>query len=665
MENKKVKIINKIITWKLAILIGLLPLFFLPFISDFYDFNKNVLLFFFVFALLILWVFKIILAKEVKFKKSVFDLPILAVAGAFILSTIIAAPNKLETLWLPNGTGTVVALTILYFIMTNNIKKTAQIKLLGALIFSGVVLSLITIYQFIGLGEAFISNNSLFAFLKLKSWTPAGGLLPLATFLIVILVLLTTQFLTHFKRRSFSLPTIYYSLSIIFILAGLVISLYQLFNPVNKLLLLPLSTAWAIAVESFKNGKILLFGVGPKSFLDAFSQFRPSSYNLTPLWTIRFGSSNNFYLHSLTTVGLLGLASYLWLIGKVLKKRGPLVYFIPLSAIFLIFLFFPTNFLLLFVFYVLVALLVNDFPVREYTKQSRILPWTIFIPTLLLTVGCFYFIGRAYAAEIYFKRSLNSIAQNDGTNAYNHQAKAISLNPYHDVYRISYSQTNLLLADALARKSNLSDQDRQDITTLIQQSIGEAKTAVSLNKNKVINWENLANIYRQLINFAEGADQWTISTLHQTINLDPTNPELKLRLGGVYYALGNYDEAIRWFQQAVDDKVNFANGYYNLSATYKEKGDFKKAHEMMQITLDLIPTNSEDYQKARNELEELARRIPTEEASPSAVQSSEEIPTESPLIEPESLPSPVITPPIELLEEQAAPEINPAPEVTP
>jgi len=39
-----VKIINKIITWKLAILIGLMPLFFLPFTSDFYDFNKNILL---------------------------------------------------------------------------------------------------------------------------------------------------------------------------------------------------------------------------------------------------------------------------------------------------------------------------------------------------------------------------------------------------------------------------------------------------------------------------------------------------------------------------------------------------------------------------------------------------------------------------------------------
>ncbi len=660
-----IKILNKIITWLIIVLAGLIPLFFLPFTSDFYDFNKNILLFFFVLLLLVLWTIKIIFTKEVKFRRTTFDLTVLAIAGAFILSTLFSAPNKLETLWLPNGTGTVITLTFLYFIISNNLKKNDQIKVLNSFVFSSLILSLISIYQFIGLGETFITDNSFFAFLKLKSWTPVGGLLPLTTFLVISLVFALGRIYVNWKanQRVFSLPL--YLLTSLLLIGGIVISLYQISASGNKPFLLPFSTGWAIAVESFKNGKIFLLGIGPKSFLDAFSQFRPLSYNLTSLWTIRFGNSSDFYLYLLTTVGLIGLAAWAWLILKLVKNRPVSLLHYPIFAVLLIFLFLPANFLLLFILYILVALLATNLPNQEYSKKSRILTWTIFIPTLLLTVGCFYFIGRAYAAEIYFKHSLNSIAQNDGTNAYNHQVKAISLNPYYDVYRISYSQTNLLLADVLARKSNLSDQDRQDITTLIQQSIGEAKTAVSLNKNKVINWENLANIYRQLINFAEGADQWTISTLRQTINLDPTNPELKLRLGGVYYALGNYDEAIRWFQQALDNKPNFANGYYNLSATYKEKGNFEKAHEMMQITLNLIPTNSTDYQKARDELEELAKKLPTEAASPSTIQPSEETSTEVPLIEPESFPSPVITPPIELPEKQAAPEISPAPETNP
>ena len=672
------KALEKLINWTLIILVGLIPLFFLPFTSEFYDFNKNILLLVFSLLLLVFWALKMIFEKKVSFRRAPLDLPVLAIAGAFILSTIIAAPNKLETLWLPNSTGTIIALTILYFIITNSFTK--DTPLYKSIVVSASLLALLAIYQFVGLGEVFISDNSFFAFLKLKSWTPVGGLLSLATFLVVSLALAITRIYTNWKENQREL-SLYLNIFIsLLILAGLVIAIFQLFQPATRPLLLPFSTAWAIAVESFKNGKIFLFGVGPKSFLDAFSQFRPLSYNLGPLWTVRFGTSGNYYLHLLTTTGILGLGTFLWLIWRIVKTlhlggvppagRPPSEVGIFLILILLLFL--PVNFLLLFVFYVMVALLGISFvsadPVsekREYSEESRILPWTIFIPTLLLAAGCFFFIGRTYAAEIYFKRSLDNIAQNDGTTAYNHQIKAIRLNPYDDVYRLSYSQTNLLLADALASKADISDQDRQDITTLIQQAISEAKTAVSLNKNKITNWENLANIYRQLINFAEGADQWTISTLRQAINLDPVNPQLKLNLGGVYYALGNYDEAIRWFQQAVDNKINFANGYYNLSAAYKEKGDFKKAHEMMQITLNLIPTDSQDYQKARGELEELAKKLPTETASPSAIQPSEEIPTKQSLIEPESLPSPVIVPPIELPEEQAAPEISPAPEATP
>ncbi len=663
--ERKIFLINKIMTWKLTLLVGLIPFFFLPFTSDFYDFNKNILLLVCSLLLTIIWLLKMVLEKKVSFRRTVFDLPVLAIAGAFILSTIIAAPNKLETLWLVNGTGTVIALTLLYFFITNNLKKKDQTKILTGFIISGLVLSLIAIYQFIGLGETFISNNSFFTFLKAKSWTPAGNLLSLAIFLIVVFYLLAIKTYKAWQERRKDLMVLWLNgFMILLVAAGLALALYQLFTSA-KPLLLPYSTGWAISVEAFKNGKIFLFGVGPRSFLDAFSQSRPLSYNLTSLWAVRFNNSSNFYLQLITTVGLLGLASWLYLILKVIKNRPFSILHYLIFILLIFFLFLPANFLLLFVFYVLVSLIASRLSVREYHEEGRVLTCAISVPLLLLILSSLFFIGRAYAAEVFFNRSLNNISRNEGTNAYNNQIKAISLNPYNDIYRISYSQTNLLLADALARKSDISDQDRQNITTLVQQSIREAKVAVSLNKNKITDWENLANIYRQLINFAEGADQWTITTLRQAINLDPINPELKLRLGGVYYALGNYDEAIRWFQQSVDSKPNFANGYYNLSAAYKEKGDFKKAHEMMQTTLTLIPTDSSDYQKARGELEGLAKQLPAEETTPSAeTQTPAEVPAEIPLNQPETLPSPVINPPLEL-PEQSGPEINPAPEATP
>ena len=644
MTEKRSLFINKIILWTSILTIGLIPLFFLPFTSEFYEFNKNIFLISSTFILLILWAIKMVITKQVNIRKTIFDLPVIAIAVAFILSTIFSSPNKWETLWLPNGTGTIIILTILYFVIVNNITKANRIKLLNSFIVSSVVLSLVSIYQFIGLGESFISETSSFVFMRSKNWTPAGGVLSLIAFLIPALVLLVSRFaLIQKKNKEDKISLIHYPISILIIAAALVLSLRNVLM-ISKPLLLPLSTSWAIMIETFKNAKIFFLGVGPKSFLDAFSQFRPASYNLTNLWTIRFGVSSNFYLHLLTTVGVLGFASLAWLIIKAIKTKNYSPYMLALFSIFLVFLIIPINFLIIFALYIILSLTAIDFSKTQYKEKSKILPVIIFALVIAVSGTSLYFTSRIYAAEVYFRNSLRNIALNDGTGAYNNQIKAIELNPFSDIYRISYSQTNLALADGIAGKPDISDQDRQTITSLIQQSIREAKVAVSLNQNKIINWENLSQIYRQLINFAEGADQWTIATYRQTITLDPTNPELKLSFGGVYYALGQYDDAILLFQKAIDDKPNFANGYYNLSAAYKEKGNFQKAHDMMIVVTNLIPSDSADYLKARTELEELAKNLPEAETLEATESASQ-------LTEPEVLPSPVISPPIELPDE--------------
>jgi tetratricopeptide (TPR) repeat protein len=668
--SEKGIILNKIISGGAMILAFLIPLFFLPFTYDFYEFNKNMLLFVIVGILLILWLLRMVLSGKISFKKNVFDLPVLLIAAAFILSTIFNAPNKLESLWMPGSTGTIVILTLLYFLITNNFEEKSIKRILQALLVSASLLSLAALYQFWGLKTALSGVNPLFpAFLQ--GFFPAGGLIPLATFLTIVLTAAGTQiYLTWRQEKRLSW---FYIINAIIAVVGLVVALWQMLTT-NKPLLLGYGTSWAIAAESFKNWRLFLLGIGPNSFLDAFTQFRPVSYNLTPLWTIRFVYSGNYYFHLLTTIGVLGIGSFVWLIGKTIRaqikfnQENNLTVFVPLLTIFVIFLFLFPNFLLLFCLYLLLALFALSLPPRgEYSETSKIASWSIFVPITLVVIACFYFVGRTYAAEVYFRNSLRAFANNAGNDAYNNQIKAITLNPYNDVYRIAYSQTNLALANSLAAKPDLTDQDRQNITVLVQQAIMEAKAAVNLNQNKVTNWENLAGIYRQLLNFAQGADQWAITALSQAIKLDPNNPNLKLNLGGIYYALNNYDEAIRFFQQAIDVKPNFANGYYNLAATYREKGDFQKAHDAMQTTLNLVPSNSEDYNKARSELDDLAKKIPAQEATKEAElkTQSQSIPTQEPLIEPQPYPSAVITPPIELPEEQAAPEISPATEATP
>ena len=653
MENKAIRIINKLISLLIIVLTGLIPLFFLPFTYDFYEFNKNTLLIAFVSVMLVVWLLRMALEKKITFRRTPIDLPVLILAGTFILSTIFVSTNKWETFWTPLGTGTIISLIILYFIITNNIKKAEVNKIINTLLVSAGLLVFLTLYQFIFLK---LTNSS--TSFPLKFLFPAGGLIPLATFLTVMLTLTGSTLIEQMKNRlSRSVKSVSLSVvSVSLIGIGLILTIWQLFTT-SKPLLLPSSTSWTIAVETFKNWRLFLFGVGPTNFLDAFSQFRSLSYNLGPLWTIRFSFSSNYYFHLLTTVGILGLAALGWIIIKTIKtqiKQANFLFF-PFLVILVIFAFVLPNFLILFSFFLLLALLFvsGQQNIKEYSKNSQTTAWIVLVVALFLVLGNLYLVGRAYAADVYFKKSIKAFAQNDGTAVYNNQIKATTLNPFDDNYRLAYSQTNLALASSLATKSDLTDQDRQNITVLVQQAIREAKMAVTLNKNKVTNWENLASIYRQLVNFAQGADQWAISALNQAIKLDPANPNLRLNLGGLYYALKNYDEAIRFFQQAVDIKPNFANGYYNLAAAYREKGDFQKAHDAMQMALNLVPTTSEDYNKARVELDDLAKKIPAQEATKEAELKTQPqpIPTQEPLIEPQPIPSPVIVPPIELPQE--------------
>jgi len=651
-----IKTIDKIINWIIVVLVGLLPLFFLPLTPDFYDFNKNFLLVTCCLLLLVAWAIKMILEKKVVFRRTVFDLPVLFLGISYLLATIFSSPNKVEALLAPGETGTILALTLLYFIIVNNLKLDARRYTLNALITSGSFLGLIALFQFIGLGEAFVPAGRGLDWLRLKFFTPAGSLLALGSFLTVSLVLALTRIYTNWKtnQRKHSLP--FYFFASLLILGGLATSLYQLFSTA-KPILLSYQNSWMIAIEALKIRP--LFGIGPANFLTAFDAFKPISINLGDQWALKFASSANFYLQLLTTVGLIGTLAMAFLIWKVIKEfkilreleiKGSL--YLAIIFVLILNLVIPINFLLVLLFFVLLALLAIELPTKEYAEESKILPMIIAIFCFLLSAFSLLFLGRAYAAEFYFNQSLEALRQNQGTQTYNLMIKSIGLNPYRETYRLNYSQVNLALANAIASQTDITDQDRNNISALVQQSIREAKTAVSLNPTSANNWTNLAFIYRRLINFAQGAEQWSISAYQQAINLDPFNPQLRLSLGGVYYSLQNWDEAIRQFEISVQIKPDFTNGHYNLSAAYREKGDFARAANEMETALSLVPADSQDYQKAQEELTALKKKL-GEKAEKAAEQ-----PTES-LKPPEPAPT-GIKPPLELPEE-AQPEITPTP----
>jgi tetratricopeptide (TPR) repeat protein len=189
-------------------------------------------------------------------------------------------------------------------------------------------------------------------------------------------------------------------------------------------------------------------------------------------------------------------------------------------------------------------------------------------------------------------------------------ALAINQNPQVDRYHASLAQVDMVLAQSLAAKKDVTDEDKATITQLVQQAINEGKATVTLNPSRSGNWEILGQIYRSIMPFATGADQFAIQTYSQAILLDPTNPDLRISLGGVYYALGRYDDAISAFKLAVLAKGDLANAHYNLSVAYAAKKDYDNAIIEIENVMSLVPKDSQDYTLAKNTLDELNKNRP-------------------------------------------------------
>ncbi len=637
MRENLYRFANSLNNLLLPVFVFLVPIFFLPLTADFFTPNKHFLIAIFASIALLSWCLQLLAAGKVRLTLSPATLPLILFALIHLASSLIQEPTNLPHALLGRSS-LYVSLVIIFISLTSSaITPSTITSTLSALALSSVLASLSVIIQYFG----FLSASGI-DFLQNKSFNLVGGPLPYLTFALLLL--------PAFTYLSLRLP--HRQKSLYFLALGLMI--FASFIAVSEILpkdnqqfvILPLSTGWAIAIDLFKNLRTSLLGVGPENFASAFALLKPLSFNQSSFWTLRFSTSSNEYLTILTTTGVLALLLYLF---SSLRSLGisflkPTHKDTDLASTRLIFivalvlqLILPANVIVLFLTFISLTLMTlslkakdqgvvdvivsffsfhylrptNEGFDRPHAKSIHLLPWIIAILSLGLIGSHAYWRTKAYAADHYFYQSLQAAAQNQGTQTYNLQIKTITSYPYEPSYRIAYSQTNLALANAIASKKDVTEQDRNNVTQLIQQAIREAKVATSLAPGNPAAWQNLASVYRQLINLAQGADQWTIAAYTQAITLDPLNPQLRVELGGVYFSLKNYDQAALLFQQAVAAKQDWANAHYNLASTYKEQKQLDKALEQMRIVVALLPATSSDLQKAQDELKELEGQVKT------------------------------------------------------
>lgn len=635
-------IIQSVKKYLLYLVIFIFPFFFLNTTQEYFITNKFYLLIFSVFVLLLLSTTELIITKKLVWVKNPFDNIIALLFTTVVLSTLISSPNKIQALLNPTfGVMSILGLVLLYYY----ISRSERPIILEILSFSSIIISIFTVALFF---QPFKNINlpEYLSFLKDPLFTPLGSQLDLVIFLGFILIvnlgLIIESYLRYEPKNDINREQIFNIIVFFSTLIGLFTSLYLIFkSPQSNMIFPPFNISWYAFVETLKNPLTAVFGIGVDNFASIFTKVKDIGYNQSNLWQINFFSvSRSALLHIFTETGLLSIIVFTLLISQLFRtlkeifnQQGRLLLIVLIYIIFVL-LFLPPSLISFFLLFIFLGLTSNICRVsHQQSKELQNLDLKKFLPVymILIIVAVLiiavtgYFTARAYLAEFNFKKSLDGLAKNNAKVLYDNQRQAIIINPYMEKYRINFSRTNLLLANNIAQKINqptqqgnksieLTDQDKQTIAQAIQSAISEAKAAIALNPNKANNWENLALIYRNIFNLVQNADAWAISSYQRAIVLDPQNPIYRLNLGGVYYSLNKYQDAINYFEQVIILKPNWANAYYNLAWAAYQNGNYERAVNAMASVVQIVTKSNtlEDLAKAKKELEQFKQKLKTQ-----------------------------------------------------
>lgn len=360
------------------------------------------------------------------------------------------------------------------------------------------------------------------------------------------------------------------------------------------------------ATENVKSG---FLGSGISTWHYDFAKFKSIEFNQTQ---IRFDRGGSHIAEILGTMGFLGFLSYAGLIGFFLLisyffvtgtiKKGNLEINrslqLPLLVAFL------TIVLAQFVYYQNTALalmfwLVLGLSVVSWQKPGRdkvfsfknfpelSLIFTVFLIIIGLAIaGLYYFAGRFYLADTYYKNAW-------GEAQIENLEKATKFNPYQPQYKIVLARTylNRVIVE-IQRPVAEQDQNRLGCDASLAVAYvkgGEVfkrcldpeadpretiiiKGAAQYNPNRVVIWETLGMIYREIRQVAAGALDWGITAFSRAIELEPTNPVFHTELGKLYSIAGQNQKAKEEFTKAKELKPD----YIDIDALIQEALIYEK-----------------------------------------------------------------------------------------
>jgi tetratricopeptide (TPR) repeat protein len=441
------------------------------------------------------------------------------------------------------------------------------------------------------------------------------GVLLLGTF-----VFIQSQEFPNPRRFALPLVVLFVSVLLLFLPSPLRLNLPVVVSP-------SYGTSFEISKQALSTGTSnLLFGTGPGTYLYDYLAYKPAAVNGSQFWSLRFDRAKSEMITAVATLGIVG--SVLWLVLMIwvaVKAVGRLVFerdheewkmtyvaFIGWAILFLTHVLYSSNFTMTFLLWGFTGLLASQVCLKAWRSDFSTSPRLglgasfAFAVVAVGVVASLFITGSRYAAEVAFAQAVETDRSEEGSidEVIAQLNRAVGFNAFSDVYQRNLSSAYLVKARELIAASagrERTAEETQSIVDTVGASINAAARATDIEPNYVSNWVVRGSIYRDLMSFAQGAEDLAAQSFQNSIQLEPNNPVHTTNLGRVYLTIADRARSLKSAEdaelakQATDQEVtllataeqafirstqiksDYLPAHYYLAAVYERQGKLEQA----------------------------------------------------------------------------------------
>lgn len=348
---------------------------------------------------------------------------------------------------------------------------------------------------------------------------------------------------------------------------------------------------WTGALDLFK--KNVLLGSGVETFAYGYYLVKPVEHNLLSEWDYLYNKAHNEYLNYLATTGLLGLSTYLLLIGwfiylclkyiiPVLKQKShttPLHFFLVVSLLssyisILVSNFFGFSVVIVNAYFFFIPALAVIFMQKQKEETEVFIAsvpakkTTTIIFTAIIAIYLELFLLNLWFADQDYSMGYNLNRAQEYVAAHTYLENAVKLAPQEDLFKNELS-LNLATLGVLLNQQNQSTQ----AAAFIERSTQLSDEVVAKHPKNVVFYKTRIQTFFVLAQVNPAYFKEALESIRKARALAPTDAKIAYNEGLLLGQNGNTDEGIAALQESIELKPNYRDPRYAMAIYFQEKAD--------------------------------------------------------------------------------------------